>query len=95
MVVYTRECASCHGADGQGDGAGPALSGDMALANKEQVIRQILHGGDKGTMDPFAAVLTDRQVAAVATFVRTSWDNAYSAVLETDVKPLREKPARK
>ena len=89
-VIYARECASCHGADGQGDGAGPPLHGDAKLANKETVIRRILAGAPDTGMDPFAKVLNDRQVAAVGTFVRNSWENANGIVLETDVKPLRE-----
>ena len=90
MVVYGRECAPCHGADGQGDGAGPPLNGATALANKEHVIKRILAGTSDGGMDPFAKVLTDRQVAAVATFVRTSWESTHGVVLEADVKPVRD-----
>ena len=85
--IYNRDCASCHGADGTGDGAGPALVGNPALANKEHVVRRILTGG-KG-MDPFGKTLSDRDVAAVATFVRNAWDNANGVVLETDVTGLR------
>jgi len=90
QVIYSRECASCHGADGQGDGAGPPLNGDMTLANKEHVIQRILGGTSDGGMDPFAKVLTDRQIAAAGTFVRNGWENAYGVVLEADVRTMRE-----
>jgi mono/diheme cytochrome c family protein len=39
-------------------------------------------------MPPFAG-LTDRQVAAVATFVRNTGSNAYGVVLEADVARVR------
>ena len=94
MVVYGRECAPCHGADGQGDGAGPPLNGVSALANKELVIKRILVGTPDTGMDPFAKVLTDRQIAAVATFVRTAWENAHGVVVDSDVKPIREQIER-
>jgi mono/diheme cytochrome c family protein len=90
QIIYSRECASCHGADGQGDGAGPPLNGDMALANKELVIKRILEGEPKTGMDPFAKVLTDRQIAAAGTFVRTAWENAHGVVLEAEVKTIRD-----
>jgi mono/diheme cytochrome c family protein len=40
-------------------------------------------------MPPFGS-LTDRQVAAVATFVRNTGSNAYGVVLEADVARVRE-----
>jgi len=90
QVIYSRECASCHGADGTGDGAGPSLAGNTALANRTLVIKRILEGEvDKG-MDPFGKVLNDREVAAVATFVRNAWENTHGVVLEADVKTVRE-----
>jgi len=89
QVIYSRECASCHAGDGTGDGAGPSLAGNTNLSNKDHVIKRILGGTADGGMDPFGKVLTDRQVAAVATFVRNAWDNTNGVVLEADVKPIR------
>jgi mono/diheme cytochrome c family protein len=89
-ILYNRDCASCHGADGTGDGAGPALAGSANLANKEQVIRRILEGAIDRGMEPFAQALNDREVAAVGTFVRNAWDNTNGAVLEAEVKALRD-----
>jgi mono/diheme cytochrome c family protein len=90
QVVYSRECSSCHGADGTGEGAGPSLVGNTSLANKAHVITRILTGSTDKGMDPFAKVLNDRDVAAVATFVRNAWENAYGIVLESDVKDRRD-----
>jgi mono/diheme cytochrome c family protein len=88
-VIYGRECAPCHGADGQGDG-GPALAGDAKLGDKALVIRRILGGTGDGGMDPFAASLSDRQIAAVATFIRNVWENDKGLIVAADVKPLRD-----
>ena len=87
--VFGADCAACHGAEGS-EGAAPALVGNAALGNKERVIKQILEGVPARGMPPFARTLTDRQVAAVSTFIRNAWDNAYGAVLEADVKRLRD-----
>lgn len=88
QVLYHRDCASCHGADGQGDGAGPALAGNTTLARKEHVVKRILFGATDKGMDPFTS-FTDREVAAVASFLRNAWDNAHGPVSEADVKVLR------
>ena len=94
QVIYSRECASCHAGDGTGDGAGPSLAGNTNLSNKDHVVRRILGGTGDGGMDPFGKVLTDRQVAAVATFVRNAWDNSNGVVLEADVKVIRAELAK-
>ena len=85
-----RDCASCHGAEGTGDGAGPALDGDTNLRNKDHVIKRILQGSPEKGMEPFGKVLTDREIAATATFVRNAWNNAYGVVAESDVAKVRE-----
>ncbi|MEO7190753.1 MAG: cytochrome c [Vicinamibacterales bacterium] len=95
QTIYNRECASCHGAEGTGDGAGPALADNSTLSGKEHVIKRILQGDAEHGMDPFAAVLNDRQVAAVATYVRNAWDNSHGAIVEADVKPLRDQLPKK
>ena len=88
-TIYSRDCATCHGADGS-EGSAPALSGSVGLGDKDRVVRQILTGVPAKGMPPFAPNLTDRRVAAVATFVRGAWGNAFGAVSEADVKKLRD-----
>lgn len=88
--VYTRECASCHGADGTGDGAGPALDGNTNLGNKDHVLERILLGSPENGMDPFGKALSDREIAAAATFVRNAWNNTFGVVAEADVTKARE-----
>lgn len=87
--VYARDCSSCHGADGTGDGAGPALDGNTNLGNKDHVLKRILEGSPENGMDPFGKALSDHEIAAAATFVRTAWNNTYGVVTDADVKMAR------
>ncbi|MEO8481110.1 MAG: cytochrome c [Acidobacteriota bacterium] len=91
--LYTRDCASCHGADGTGDGAGPSLDGNTNLGNKDHVLKQIIEGSPDNGMDPFGKALSDHEIAAAATFVRNAWNNSYGVVLDADVKTARAKTA--
>jgi mono/diheme cytochrome c family protein len=45
-------------------------------------------------MEPFGRSLSDRQVAAVATFIRNGWENAHGLVLETAVQAVRDRRQR-
>ncbi len=84
--VYMQNCASCHQPDGSGMAPMfPALKGNANLEDAKLVIERTLKG--KGAMPPFAQ-LSDRQVAAVATFVRAKL-NDFGPVSEDEVKALR------
>jgi mono/diheme cytochrome c family protein len=89
QMVFGTSCVSCHDAEG-GEGSAPALSGHPSMGARDHVVRQILRGNlDKG-MPAFATTLSDRQVAAVATYIRNAWDNAHGVVVEADVKKVRD-----
>ena len=85
-ALFARECAVCHGPVAQG-GDGPKLAGNANLAAAENVINQVLRGG--GYMPPFGDALNDRQVAAVSSFVRSSFGNSFGPVQPADVTKLR------
>ena len=85
--VFGAECAECH--NDTGSGVGPSFASNAAMGSKERVIRRILEGTPDGGMPTFAASMSDRQVAAVSTFIRNSWDNAYGLVTEADVRTVR------
>ena len=89
-AVYERECRDCHGDAGQGTVAAPALAGNRAVVMRDpsNLIRILRDGGyPPGTagnprpfgMPPFAA-LSAAELAAVATYIRTSWGNQGSPV---------------
>ena len=68
--VFSAECASCHGARGQG-GVGPTFQDGNLLRdypNAEDQVTFVLNG--KGIMPPFAGVLTHRQLESVVAYER-------------------------
>jgi len=69
-AVYARECASCHGADGWGDGA-PRLAGAVFQASaSDDFIRQTLRRGRGGTaMRAYELPPADED--ALIAFIRT------------------------
>jgi mono/diheme cytochrome c family protein len=86
--VYLARCAVCHKADGVGGtGGAPGLVANSRLRDATNVIIQILNGGEY--MPAFAFVLSDGDVAAVATYIRNSWGNHDGAVNEAGVTKAR------
>jgi mono/diheme cytochrome c family protein len=83
--VYEENCLDCHGDDGQGTVAAPALTGNRTVTMSDQTnLRNILqHGGyppsTSGNPRPFGMPpfyhLNAAELNAVATFIRTSWGN--------------------
>jgi mono/diheme cytochrome c family protein len=77
-ALYRAACQVCHMPDGQG-GSGaasyPALAHDPRLAAAEFPIVRVLHGSK--AMPSFAGVLSDAQVVAVVSYVRTHFGNDY------------------
>jgi mono/diheme cytochrome c family protein len=103
-TVYDARCASCHGAQGEGKPPHyPPLAGNQSIQMQSAVnaIRMVLNGGyPPGTasnpmpygMPPFAGVLSDNEVAAVVTYIRTSWGNRGAAVAAREANELRSAP---
>lgn len=103
--LYTAQCLACHQAAGQGlPGVFPPLAGSEWVTGKESlVIQVVLHGvtGDltvKGThynglMPTFKDKLSDADIAAVVSHIRTSFGNSASKVDAATVKAEREATA--
>ena len=99
--IYDRQCAGCHGATGQGMPPNyPRLAGNQSIEMSSAVnaIRMVLNGGyPPGTagnprpygMPPFAQRLFDDEVAAVVTYIRTSWGNRGDPVTARQANELR------
>lgn len=79
-------CFACHGGLGYG-GAGPRFRGDKLLSADTYVVGQILIG--RGIMPAYADKLSDAEIAAVATYIRTSWGNAFGPVEPHRVAEIR------
>ncbi len=99
--LYAQQCAQCHGDNGEGAaGVYPRLAGNRAvtLEAPHNVVQAILGGGFAPAtaghprpygMPPYRTLLTDDEVAAVATFVRQSWGNQAPAVSSLAVQRIR------
>jgi mono/diheme cytochrome c family protein len=81
-AIYRGVCAGCHMPDGSGaSGAGtyPSLAGDPRLAAVGYPVGVVLRG--QKAMPPFADSLTNEQVAAVVTYIRTGFGNGFANAL--------------
>jgi thiosulfate dehydrogenase len=99
-ILYGEFCQDCHRADGNGMArVYPALAGNSAVLTDDplSLVRIILGGGrmpDTGAGRPALAMpgfsyLSDRDVATLATFVRSSWGNRAPMVSEASVAGIR------
>jgi mono/diheme cytochrome c family protein len=99
--LYERHCAACHGEKGEGvPGAYPPLAGNRAVTMPvtANLVQVVLHGGfapaTRGNprpygMPPFATTLSDADVGAVLSYVRSSWSNRAAPVSELAVGQQR------
>lgn len=83
--LFAQHCSSCHGEAG-GGGVGPTLAGNNDLEDTSAVLKQVLGGG--GGMPGFAR-LSDAEVAALVSHIRTSWGNNYTPVTPPDADAAR------
>jgi mono/diheme cytochrome c family protein len=84
-TLYRDICQGCHMPDGRGAaGAGryPALAADPRLESAGFPIFMVTHG--EGAMPGFGRMLDDAQIAAVVTYIRTHFGNAYRDPVEAD-----------
>lgn len=86
--AYATNCAVCHGAEGAGQ-IGPGLADNDILERTDFVITRILNGFPEHGMPPFRTQLDDFEIAAIATFIRNSWDNDFGGVTQEEVMGLR------
>jgi mono/diheme cytochrome c family protein len=103
-VLYQDHCAGCHRKNGEGVARiYPPLAGNQAILMRNPVnaIRITLNGGFPPStagnprpygMPPFAHQLSDRQVAAVVTYIRSAWGNAAAPVSPGEVAAGRGVP---
>jgi ubiquinol-cytochrome c reductase cytochrome b subunit len=101
--IYSEKCSSCHGVSGGGTpGAFPPLAGnDFVTGDANQVIKVVLDGktgpitvngqGFNGTMPPWKASLSNKDVANVVTYIRSTLGNNHAgAVKEADVAKAKK-----
>jgi len=100
--LYAQYCVQCHQEQGQGSGtAWPALAGNPTVTAPSPVnaIRMVLDGGFAPAtaanprphgMPPFAPVLGDVDVAALVSYIRSSWGNQAGGVASFEVRRVRD-----
>lgn len=86
--IFAQNCAACHGANGTG-GVGPALAGNphVNVADPTKMLTTILQG--RNVMPSWRGQLSASDIAAVATYVRSSWGNHAGAVSIGEVTAIR------
>jgi len=86
--VFAKNCAACHQAQGEG-GIGPALAGNphVNIANPTMMLTTILQG--RNAMPSWRGQLAASDIAAVATFIRSSWGNNAGPVTVQDVNAIK------
>ena len=106
-TIFAARCAACHQATGAGlPGVFPPLAGSNWVNGRDTTVIQIvLHGiqgsltvnGGKynGAMPTFGAQLSDAEIAAVLTHVRSQWGNKAGAVGAQEVAAQRAATAQR
>lgn len=103
--VYMSYCATCHQAEGGGVPGEfpPLMESDWVIGDKGRLIRTVLHGmrgpievhGERyDELMPAHGFLDDEDVAALLTFVRSSFGNSATPVHESEVELVRSTEAR-
>jgi mono/diheme cytochrome c family protein len=99
--IYLDNCAACHRPDGVGyELVFPRLAGNPVVQaeNPQSLISIVLDGSQtprtartpaQFTMPRFAWRLSDKDVADVVTFIRTSWGNSALPISSADVAKTR------
>ena len=99
--VYSATCAACHQPTGQGaSGTYPPLAGsEIVTGDEAKLIRVVLHGltgeievqGEtfNGAMPAWGPTLKDDDIAAVLTYVRSTWGNKAAPVSAATVAQIR------
>jgi mono/diheme cytochrome c family protein len=101
--IFSANCSGCHGSSGQGaPNVAPPLAKNSYVVAKDpkavcHTVLAGLHGSIKvngkpwgdGTMPAWKGSLTNAQIAAVITYIRSSWGNKASAVTEKQIASVK------
>ncbi|MET0226492.1 MAG: c-type cytochrome [Dokdonella sp.] len=99
-AVYQRNCADCHGANGEGkDGAYPPLRDAVAVTAPDPInaVRMVLYGGlpitssanpQPHSMPPFVQQLSSAELAAVVNHIRDTFGAQPSRLTAADIETM-------
>jgi mono/diheme cytochrome c family protein len=100
-VLYTVYCGTCHLPTGLGDvNSGPPLAGSAVVQapSPASLLNTLMYGPQLPepafptswmTMEAFGEKMTDHEIAALASYVRSAWGNEAGAVSAADVAEHR------
>jgi mono/diheme cytochrome c family protein len=100
--VYQTNCSSCHQANGQGvPGTFPPLAGNPVVTGDATKVIHIVKYGLNGKIDvkgtsyngmmpAWGQQLSNGDIAAVVTYIRSSWGNSASPVTEAQVAAVNK-----
>ncbi len=90
--LFMDNCSACHQATGKGiKGAFPALAGSPLVQGDAAIVVSTVLNGRAG-MPAFKDDLSDADLAAILTYVRSSWGNKAKPVTAADVAKVRKAP---
>jgi cbb3-type cytochrome c oxidase subunit III len=104
-AIFTAKCSTCHQANGAGNGPYPPLAGnpDIVSSDTQRIISTVLNGRSgpieilgksyNGNMPVWRDKLTNAEVAAVVSYVRSAWGNKAALVTEDQVALVRSPTA--
>jgi cbb3-type cytochrome c oxidase subunit III len=103
-AIFLLNCSACHQANGQGGGPYPPLAGNPDVNNVDSagIIQTVLNGrtgpitvngAQYGGNMPSWRDLSDAEIAAVLTYVRSAWGNGAAAVSADQVAAARQPSA--
>lgn len=87
--IFTLRCARCHQSDGRGTYTIPALAGnkDVLAGSPDGIITTVKQG--RHLMPSWQGQLTNADIAAVLTYVRSAWGNSAGPVTEQEVAGIK------
>ena len=99
--VFQTNCSSCHQASGQGmSGTFPPLAGNPVVIGNPTTVIHIIKDGltgqisvkgatYNGQMPAWGQTLSSNDIAAVITYIRSSWGNSASAITPAQVSAAK------
>ena len=100
-TVYLTDCSSCHQTNGQGvSGAFPPLAGNAVVTGNPLAVIAIVKNGLEGRvtvngaaysgiMPSWKGQISDDQIAAVISYIRSSWTNHAGGVSVAQVESIK------
>jgi mono/diheme cytochrome c family protein len=95
LAVYATNCSTCHQSDGKG-AIGPPLAANPVVTGDANKVMHIVNSGltgpiavngktFNGTMPAWKGTLSTNDIAAVITYIRSSWGNKAGPVTSAQV----------